>query len=101
MAVFAPMPSASVSTATVVKPGCFISMRRAFRLTDVAIGKGNFEVLRDRQIVEQMELLENKSNVALVEFAALFGVEPMDGLVEEIILPLPGAVIHPKDTEQK
>ena len=29
MAVFAPMPSASVSTATAVKPGCFISMRIA------------------------------------------------------------------------
>ena len=48
-----------------------------------------------------MELLENKADVALVEFAALLGIEPMDGLVEEVILPLPGAVIHSEDTEQK
>src|SRR5437773_12186709 len=75
--------------------------RRAFRLTDVAIGKGNFEVLRHRQIVEQMELLENKADVAFVEFAALLGIELMDGLVEEVILTLPGAVIHSEDTEQK
>src|SRR5437867_8628169 len=75
--------------------------RLAFRLSDVAIAKGNFQILRHRQIVEQMELLENKADVALVELAALLGIEPMDGLVEEIILPLPGAVIHPEDTEQK
>src|SRR5437016_7385994 len=74
---------------------------RAFRLSDVAIRKGNFEILRHGQIVEQMELLENKAHVALIEFTSLFGIEPMDGLVEEIILPLPGAVIHPEDTEQK
>src|SRR5436305_13863518 len=71
--------------------------RLAFGLSHVAIGKGNFEILRHRQIVEQMELLENKADVALIEFTSLFGVEPMDGLVEEIILPLPGAVIHPED----
>src|SRR5438046_477916 len=44
---------------------------RAFRLSQVAIGKGNFEILRHGQIVEQMELLENKADVTLVEFAAL------------------------------
>ena len=31
MAVFAPMPSASVSTATAVKPGAFSSERRPYR----------------------------------------------------------------------
>src|SRR2546425_2284199 len=31
MAVFAPMPSASVSTATAVKPGCFSNWRKAKR----------------------------------------------------------------------
>src|SRR6266508_1450666 len=48
-----------------------------------------------------MELLEDKADIAFVQFTSLLGIEPMDGLVEEIILPLPGAVIHPEDTEQK
>src|SRR5207249_10174700 len=72
--------------------------RLAFRLSDVTIGKWNIEILRHGQIVEQMELLEDESNVAFIEFTSLFGIEPMDGLVEEKILPLPGALIHPKDT---
>src|SRR5439155_18341325 len=62
--------------------------RLAFRLSNVAIGKRNFQILRHGQIVEQIELLENKADVAFVEFAALLGIEPMYGLVEEIILPL-------------
>src|SRR5213083_2874247 len=45
--------------------------RLAFRLSDVPIGKRNFEILRHCEIVEQMELLENKADVALVEFASL------------------------------
>src|SRR5438552_18349142 len=54
---------------------------RTFRLSDVAIRKGNYENLRDRQIVEQLEMLEKKAHVAFVEFAALLGITPIDVLV--------------------
>src|SRR5437016_8811697 len=44
----------------------------AFRLSDVAIRKWNIEILGHGQIVEQMELLKDKTDVALVEFGTLF-----------------------------
>src|SRR5437867_2188885 len=48
-----------------------------------------------------MELLENKADVAFVELGALLGIELMNGMVKKVILPLPGAVIHPEDAEKK
>jgi hypothetical protein len=42
IAVLPPMPSASVSTATVVKPGFFSSWRKA-NLRSFMVGRGNIE----------------------------------------------------------
>ena len=42
IAVFAPMPSASVKTATEVKPGLFANMRRAYRRSFISLDPRRF-----------------------------------------------------------
>src|SRR5262245_3111577 len=44
----------------------------ALRPFDVTIRKRDVEILRDSQIVEQMKLLEDKTNVLLVQRRAFF-----------------------------
>jgi len=64
----------------------------AFGFPDVAVRKVDTQVLGDGQVLEQVELPNNESDVALVEGCTLFGRQAEHGLVQELIRPFPVAV---------
>ena len=74
--------------------------RLAFRPLDVPIGEGDVQVFGDGEIIKQMILLKNKSNILLVQLGALLEVEFMDGLLEKVVLTAPVAIQHPHNREQ-
>src|SRR5947209_11150443 len=52
-------------------------------------------------MIEQVIALEYEPDVLLVQLGALLRAEAMHGLVEEVILPGPRAVVHPDDVQQR
>src|SRR5437868_13964000 len=75
--------------------------RLPLRALHVAVGERNIEIFGNRQIIEQMVLLEYESDVFLVQLRALLQVELMDRLLEQVVLTAPGAVEHSNDAEQR
>ena len=59
-------------------------MRLPLRALDVPIRKRDIQILRDGEIVQQMVLLKDKTNVLLVDLGALLRIHFVDGVVEEI-----------------
>jgi len=81
------MPALKAILTSLIRVTAAGRLGRLFDLAIENVGKWNIEILRHGQIVEQMELLKDKTDVALVEFGPLFGVEPVNGVVEAISLP--------------
>ena len=73
----------------------------ALALLDVAIGQRNVEVLVDGERIEQVIALENEAEVFLVQLHAIFFVELVDGVLDQVILTGPGAVVHAEQVEQR
>ena len=67
----------------------------------VTIGKRNIQILRNRQVVQQVILLKDKTDVALVQFHASLGIELVDRLFEEEEFSLPTGIEHSQDAEQR
>src|SRR5262245_23429263 len=72
----------------------------AFRARHVAIGERDFEVLVDRQRVDQMVALEDEADVTLVQLVSVFELQLLDLHVQEAVLARPGAVEHAENAEQ-
>src|SRR5215469_2963837 len=73
----------------------------ALFMRDVLVGKGHFEILKYREIVDQVIALKDKPNVGFVQFIAFFDVEPVNGLTIEVEFAGPGAIEHSDDAEQR
>ena len=58
------------------------------------------EVFVNREVVQQMVLLEHKADIPLVQFHAVLGLHFVNGFREEVKLALPTAVEHSKDRQQ-
>jgi len=56
IAVFAPMPSASVKIAITLKPGCFRSMRKAYRISWFTSGVETFVAINRVRSPESLPL---------------------------------------------
>ena len=67
---------------------------------DIFVGERYFQVLEDRQVVNQVVALKNEADIGFVKLIALFDVEPMNRLAIEIILARPGAIKHPDDAQE-
>ena len=72
----------------------------ALGFAHVAIGEREIQIFRDGEIIEQVVLLEDESDILLVELDAAAIVEFVDGMAEEVILTFPGAVEHADDGHQ-
>src|SRR5439155_419017 len=73
----------------------------AFGLLHVAVRERDIEVLGDRQVVQQMIALENKADIALIEFDALLRAERMNRLVLEKVFPAPAGIKHTEQVQQR
>src|SRR5207237_10548736 len=59
-----------------------------------------FEIFVDRQTVEQITLLQNKTDLLVAQRRALFRLQMMDGRLVEKIFAIPAVVVHSEDMEQ-
>ena len=73
--------------------------RCTLRSLDVAIRERDVEVLVDREIVEQVVLLEDESDVAFVQLVAVFDFEFMYRVVVQPVFSVPGSVQHAENAE--
>src|SRR5947209_5308543 len=73
---------------------------RALVLAYLSIGKRNLEVFVNRQIIEQMILLEDEADMFVAQGAALFRFQMMNGGVVEKIFARPTVIVHAKDVQQ-
>src|SRR5438105_1333567 len=74
--------------------------RVALTLLDVAVRQRDIEVLRHREVVEQVILLKHEPDVLLVERHAVLGLHLMNHVIEEAVLARPVAVEHAEHGEQ-
>jgi hypothetical protein len=71
-----------------------------FALTIMPIRKWDIEVLVNRQIVEQMILLKNESDLLVSQSGALFRFQMMHrGLVEKVFAG-PSVIMHPENMQE-
>src|SRR5947207_7056959 len=71
------------------------------RFLHVAVGKWNVEVLGDCEIVDQMVLLKDESDVLLVQSDTLLVWHRVHGMADEVELARPRAVEQSEDGEQR
>src|SRR5688572_9571973 len=67
----------------------------------MAIRERNIEVLVNGEIVEEMIILENETDLFVPQRRALLRFEGMDRVFLEEIFAGPGVVVHPEDVEQR
>ena len=67
---------------------------------DVHVTQRQLNVLKHIQLVDEVEALEHKADVALAELGAVLLLEIADFLAEEFVLALGGVVQKAKDVEQ-
>ena len=68
--------------------------RGAFRFAVASIGERDVEVLVNRQVIEQIVVLENETDLLVTQGGALFWFEAMDGGFIEVIFAGPTEVVH-------
>ena len=69
-------------------------------LFEIAIGERNFQVLVDRERVEQIVALEDEADVSFIEFGAVFFVQAVNRMLEEEVFAGPGGVVHSEKVKQ-
>ena len=74
--------------------------RGALGALDVAVGERDVEVLGDREVVEQVVLLEDEADVLFVELDALLRLHRVDLVLEQPVFARPVVVEHAEDREQ-
>ncbi len=68
----------------------------AFAFFDVAIGQRDVEVLVNGERIQQMIALKDEAEVFLIQLHAVFLVELVDGMLDQVVFAGPGAVVHAK-----
>ena len=68
--------------------------RGALRFAVTPIGKGDVEILVNGQVVEQVVVLENETDLLVAQGGALFWLQRVDGDAVEEIFPGPAEVVH-------
>ena len=68
---------------------------------DIFIGEGDFEVLEDRQVVDEVVALENEADIGFVKLIALLYIEAMDRLAVKVVFAGPRAIEHPDNAEKR
>src|SRR5258708_3365475 len=67
---------------------------------NVFVGERDFQILEDGQIVDQVITLENKADIRLVQFIALFDIEFVYRLIQKVVFTVQRAVEHADNAEQ-
>ena len=75
--------------------------RLALVLADLSIGERNLEIFINRQIVEQMILLENETDLFVAQRGSFFGFQMMNGRFIQKIFAAPSVVVHAENVEQR
>ena len=70
-------------------------------LVHVPIGKRDVEVLVNGQIVEQMVVLENETDLLVPKRGAFLWLQGVNRDVVEEIFAAPGVIVHSEDVEQR
>src|SRR6185369_6840423 len=70
-----------------------------FASTDVAVGKRNIEVFVHSQVVQQMILLEDKSDMTLIEFRPSLWFQEVNVFAEETVFAAPCDVQHAENAQ--
>jgi len=68
---------------------------------DVFIGEGDFQVLEDRQVVDEVVALENEADIGFVKLIALLYIESVDRLAVKVVLAGPRAIEHADNAEER
>ena len=68
---------------------------------DIPVRERNLQVLVHRQVVEQVIALKHEPDMLLVKLGSLLRIQPVDGLVHEVVLARPRAVVHAQDVQQR
>src|SRR5262245_193527 len=66
----------------------------------MAIGQRDLEVLVHREIVEQMVLLKDETDLFVPQRGALLWLQMMNGSFVQKIFALPAVVVHPENVQQ-
>src|SRR5207245_5820970 len=74
--------------------------RGTFALTIMPIRKRNIEILVNRQIVEQMILLKNESDLLVSQSGPLFGLQKMHRGLTEKIFAGPSVIVHAENVQE-
>ena len=75
--------------------------RLPLRRRQIAIAERHLQVLRDRQIVEQVVLLEDEADGAARELGALLRAQGLHLLAVQFVLAGPGLVEHAQDGQER
>src|SRR6266446_2593682 len=70
-------------------------------LVYVPIRKRYVQVLIDGEVVEQMVVLENKSDFLVAQGGPLFRFQGMDARITEVVFAAPGMVVHAEDMKER
>jgi hypothetical protein len=68
---------------------------------DVSVGQRHIQILVDGQRIQQVEVLEHEADILLVQGQAFLRLELVDRVVVEVVFPLPIAVQHAEDVQQR
>ena len=72
----------------------------AFAFLDVAIGERDVEVFVNGERIQQMIALKDEAEVFLVQLHAIFLVELVDGVLDQVIFTGPRAIVHSEQVQQ-
>src|SRR4029434_3491950 len=67
--------------------------RGALRFAVASIGERDVEVLVNRQVIEQIVVLENKADLLVTQSGALLWLEAVDGRFIEIVFAGPAEIV--------
>src|SRR4029077_2214442 len=68
---------------------------------DVFIGERDFQVLEDRQVVDEVVALENEADIGFMKLIALLYIESVERLAVKVVFAGPRAIEHPDNTQKR
>ena len=80
---------------------CIGDSRGSFALVYFPIRERNLEVLVNSQVIEEMILLENKSDLFVAQRRTFFCLEMMDRGVAKKIFAAPAVIVHSKNVKER
>src|SRR5215475_14712042 len=73
--------------------------RLSFAALDIPIGERNVQVFVNREVIQQMVLLEHETNVSLIQFHAISRFHLVNRVGQEVELSLPVTVEHSENRQ--